>query len=88
MGTHDEQRDNKTRIFGVPPQNDPSPRDVLHRVFSSLSAKGYEPVDHLVGYLLSGDPTYITENENARYLIQQVERNELLEELVGFYLKD
>ncbi len=60
-------------------------RDVLQRVYRALSEKGYNPVEQLVGYLLSGDPAYITTHLGARSLIARVERDELLEELVrGF----
>ena len=57
--------------------------DILMSVYNSLKEKGYDPINQLVGYLLSGDPTYITSYGNARYLIRQLERDELLEELVG-----
>jgi uncharacterized protein (UPF0297 family) len=53
-----------------------------------LQEKGYNPINQLVGYLLSGDPTYITSHNNARGLIRKLERDELLEELVKAYVKD
>ena len=61
-------------------------KEILTSVYHSLVVKGYNPINQLVGYLLSGDPTYITSYGNARYLIRQLERDELLEELVQFYL--
>lgn len=61
---------------------------VLNSVYQSLVAKGYNPINQIVGYLLSGDPTYITSYNNARGLIRKLERDELLEELVRAYLKD
>ncbi len=61
-------------------------RDVLRKVYDSLRERGYDPINQLVGYIMSGDPTYITSHNNARYLIRQLERDEILEELVGFYL--
>ncbi len=61
---------------------------VLNAVYQSLKTKGYNPINQLVGYLLSGDPTYITSYNNARGLIRKLERDELLEELVRAYLKD
>ena len=61
--------------------------EVLLKVYSSLKEKGYDPVDQLVGYLLSGDPTYVTGHNNARYLISTFERDELIEELVRTYIK-
>ena len=64
-----------------------TPRQVLFTVHSALKEKGYNPVNQIVGYILSGDPTYITSHLNARSLICKLERDELLEELVTFYLE-
>lgn len=61
---------------------------VINAVYQSLKTKGYNPINQLVGYLISGDPTYITSYNNARGLIRKLERDELLEELVRAYLKD
>jgi len=61
---------------------------VIRTVYQSLVTKGYNPINQIVGYLLSGDPTYITSHNNARGLIRKLERDELLEELVRAYLKD
>ena len=60
--------------------------EVLLNVYYSLQEKGYDPLNQLVGYLLSGDPTYITSYNNARYLIRTLERDELIEELVRSYI--
>ena len=60
--------------------------EILKEVYAALSEKGYNPVNQIVGYILSGDPTYITSHKNARILIGKLERDELLEELVTFYL--
>lgn len=60
----------------------------LAEVSAALREKGYDPVDQLVGYLLSGDPTYITSYKDARLVIRQFERYELLEELVQHYLRE
>lgn len=57
-------------------------------VYHALKEKGYNPINQIVGYLLSGDPTYITSHKNARTLIRKFERDEILEELVRAYLKD
>lgn len=62
-------------------------RDIFKDVFSALSEKGYNPVDQIVGYLLSGDPTYITSHRDARTVIRQVDRLLLLEELVRTYVE-
>lgn len=60
--------------------------EVLLTVYQAMREKGYDPVNQIVGYLLSGDPTYITGHNNARYLILRMERDDLLEELVRFYV--
>ncbi len=61
---------------------------VLRKVYAALREKGYDPASQIVGYLLSGDPTYITTHKQARQLIREIERNELLEELVRTYLAE
>lgn len=61
-------------------------RRILLLVYQALKEKGYNPLNQLVGYLLSGDPAYITSHRDARSLVRQVERDELLEELVRYYL--
>ena len=60
--------------------------DILVQVYKALKEKGYNPVNQIVGYILSGDPTYITSHNNARSLIARLERDELLEELVKSFL--
>ena len=62
-------------------------REILLRVNDALKEKGYNPVNQIVGYILSGDPTYITSHKNARVLIRRLERDELLEELVKDYIE-
>jgi len=62
------------------------PKQVLATVHTALIQKGYNPVNQIVGYILSGDPTYITSHMGARSLICKLERDELLEEIVTFYL--
>ena len=69
------------------PREKRSPRDTLLSVYGAMREKGYDPVNQIVGYLLSGDPTYITSHNNARYLISRIERDELLEELVRSYVE-
>jgi uncharacterized protein (UPF0297 family) len=61
--------------------------DILERVYRALQAKGYDPVTQLVGYIISGDPTYITSYGQARSMICRLERDEIVEELVRMYLK-
>lgn len=62
-------------------------REILTQVYRSLKEKGYNPNTQLIGYLLSGDPTYITNYNNARSLIRKIERDELLEEILNAYLE-
>ena len=62
-------------------------RDVLSSVYNALLVKGYNPINQLVGYILSEDPTYITNYNNARSLICRIDRDELLQELVRSYLE-
>lgn len=75
-----------TAIFN--PQKDESKRvkEIMAEVVVALQDKGYEPVSQIVGYILSGDPTYITSHNNARALVCKVERDELLEEMVKKYI--
>jgi uncharacterized protein (UPF0297 family) len=61
-------------------------REILSRVYEALRVKGYDPVNQIVGYILSEDPTYITNYDNARSLICRLDRDELLGELVTYYL--
>jgi uncharacterized protein (UPF0297 family) len=63
------------------------PKEVLFHVYDALKEKGYNPINQIVGYLISGDPAYIPRHKNARALIRKVERDELIEELVTFYLE-
>jgi len=63
-------------------------RENLETVYKALREKGYNPITQIVGYVLSGDPTYITSHKNARALIGRIERDELLEEMVREFLRD
>lgn len=62
-------------------------REILMAVATALQEKGYNPIFHITGYLLSGDPAYITSHNNARNLIRRIERDEILEELIQSYLR-
>jgi uncharacterized protein (UPF0297 family) len=66
--------------------NAASAAQVLEQVYIALTEKGYNPVNQIVGYIMSGDPTYITSHKNARSIIMKVERDELLEELMEVYI--
>ena len=61
--------------------------EVLERVYEALSEKGYNPISQIVGYIMSGDPTYITSYKGARSLVMKVERDEILEELMRNYVE-
>ncbi len=63
-------------------------KDIMKEVYSALKEKGYNPINQIVGYILSEDPTYITTHKNARSLIRKVDRDELLQQLVKDYLKE
>ena len=78
---------NETMKFKVDKDNENEARDILSIVFEALNEKGYNSINQLVGYILSGDPTYITNYKNARSVIRKLERDELLEEIVKFYIK-
>ena len=75
-----------TQYFKVQKDNPVGVKEVLEKVYSALSEKGYNPVNQIVGYIMSGDPTYITSHNNARSLIMKVERDELVEELLKEYI--
>jgi len=77
----------ETMMFKVDKEQEKAARDILVSVFEALKEKGYNPINQIVGYLLSGDPAYITSHKNARNMIRRLERDELLEELVKEYLK-
>lgn len=74
--------------FPIPTDNRDNMRIILRSVFNSLSEKGYNPINQIVGYLLSEDPTYITNYNNARAQICKLDRDELLQELVRCYLEN
>ena len=75
-----------TQHFMAVSENPQDAQTILLCVYHALSDKGYDPITQIVGYLLSGDPTYITSYQNARSLICRIDRDELLEELVQFYI--
>lgn len=82
-----EQNLNETQQFSaVEKEVENEAKKILMSVYGALIEKGYNPVNQIVGYILSGDPTYITSHNNARSLIRKLERDELLEELVKNYL--
>ena len=78
----------KTMTFSVKDERDNEMKEILTTVYQALNEKGYNPINQLVGYILSEDPTYITNHNNARSLICKLDRDELLQELVRHYLFD
>jgi uncharacterized protein (UPF0297 family) len=78
---------NETMMFKVDKDNADETKQILALVFAALNEKGYNPINQLVGYILSGDPTYITSHKGARNMIRDLERDELLEEIVKYYVK-
>ena len=78
--------DNSTIKFTVPSDDKESMRTTLRSVFDALSEKGYNPINQIVGYLLTEDPTYITNYSNARSMICKLDRDELMQALVRCYL--
>ena len=76
----------ETVSFNVEKEKNKRTKEIVKEVYKALSEKGYNPINQLVGYILSGDPTYITSHNNARKLIRQIERDELLEEMVKTFI--
>ena len=75
-----------TIFFKVEKEKKVNSKQILRQVYEALVEKGYDPINQIVGYILSGDPTYITSYKDSRSLIRQLERDELLEELVKEYI--
>ncbi len=76
----------ETMFFQKPKQEKTETKEILKEVYDALTEKGYNPINQIVGYILSGDPTYITSHKGARNLIRQIERDELLEKMVKNYI--
>jgi uncharacterized protein (UPF0297 family) len=77
-----------TRKFNIHPDRGDEIKTILTTVYDALQEKGYNPINQIVGYILSEDPTYITNYNNARSLIRKLDRDELLQELVKSYLRE
>ena len=77
----------KTMIFSITDNREESVRTILTTVYEALEEKGYNPINQIVGYILSEDPTYITTHNNARSLIRKIDRDDLVEVLLKSYLK-
>ena len=76
----------ETMSFEVEREKNVKTREILTKVYQALEEKGYNPINQIVGYILSGDPTYITSHNDARNKIRSIERDELLEKLVQEYI--
>lgn len=76
----------ETLSFKVEREKNTESREILKKVYEALVEKGYNPINQIVGYILSGDPTYITSHNDARNLIRKIERDELLEKMVKEYI--
>ncbi|EGD49764.1 protein of unknown function DUF965 [Ruminiclostridium papyrosolvens DSM 2782] len=79
---------NETMMFKVDNEKENEAKEILVSVYQALKEKGYNPINQMVGYILSGDPTYITNYKNARSIVRRLERDELLEEVLKFYLEN
>ena len=77
---------NQTQFFKVELEQENSVKKILEEVYNALTEKGYNPVNQIVGYIMSGDPTYITSHKNARSIIMKAERDELVEEMLTAYI--
>ena len=78
---------NNTQFFHVVKEQEYDVASILKDVYEALTEKGYNPVNQIVGYIMSGDPTYITSYNGARSLIMKMERDELVEEMLKTYIK-
>ena len=78
--------DDYTRKFDFTGEQDAEIHRIMLTVYKALEEKGYNPINQIVGYIMSGDPTYITSHKNARSLIMKAERDEILEELMQVYI--
>jgi len=81
-----DERNQQTLQFNLARDTAEKARLILMTVFAALQEKGYDPINQIVGYIISGDPTYITSHKGARALVRHLERDELLEELIRFYI--
>lgn len=77
----------ETMQFSLSDQDKDKVTEVFSLVYEALSEKGYYPTNQIIGYLVSGDPTYVTSHKNARKTIQQIDRNDLLEKVLNFYFE-
>jgi uncharacterized protein (UPF0297 family) len=86
-GSDSMQKINNTQYFKVHKDTEIIVSEVIRSVYAALTEKGYNPLNQIAGYIMSGDPTYITSHKGARSLIMKVERDEIVEELLRFYIE-
>jgi uncharacterized protein (UPF0297 family) len=79
---------NNTQFFKVQPEQTIQVSDIIAQVYDALTDKGYNAVNQIVGYIMSGDPSFITSHKNARSLVMKVERDELVEEMLRAYVEN
>ncbi len=80
--------EDKTMTFYLGDENDRQMKATMQQIYEALKAKGYNPINQIVGYILSEDPTYITTYNNARSMVTKIDRDELLQSIVKFYLNN
>ena len=83
-----QQENGNTQLFKVDLEKDYDVREIIASVYEALTEKGYNPVNQIVGYLMSGDPTYITSHKGARSLIMRAERDEIIELFLEDYIEN
>ena len=83
-----QQENGNTQLFKVALEKDYDVREIIASVYEALTEKGYNPVNQIVGYLMSGDPTYITSHKGARSLIMRAERDEIIELFLEDYIEN
>lgn len=88
MRENDRKQFRKYTVFQDKTDQELEVKEVLDLVYNAMDEKGYNPVNQIVGYIMSGDPTYITSHKGARSMIMKVERDELVEELLNEYIKN
>ncbi len=81
------RRDYETQMFRVPSEREDETKRILQEIYDALSERGYNPINQIVGYIISEDPTYITNHNNARALIRKLDRDDLLATLLKNYLE-
>lgn len=78
---------NNTKKINIEIEREKEVHEIISHVYEALKIKGYDPISQIVGYLISGDPTYVTSYNGARSMIVKIERDELIEELLKYYIK-